>query len=93
MKVKIYKPTQSLMQSGIANTKKWVLESELENTRFIEPVMGWTGNSDTKQQVKLKFDSKEGAVEFADKSGYEYQVIEPQQRRIVPKSYADNFTQ
>ena len=91
MKVKIYKPTKNAMQSGVANTKKWLVEPEQEDSRYIEPIMGWTGNSDMKQELRLTFDSKEEAIAFARKSGFEYQVIEPKTRKFIPKSYADNF--
>lgn len=81
------------MQSGIRNTKKWVLEFEQneENQRFIEPIMGWTGSTDTTQQLRMRFETKEQAIEFADKNSIEYEVVEPKARKIKPKSYADNF--
>ena len=91
MKVKIYKPAKNAMQSGVANTKDWVVETEKENTRYIEPIMGWTGNSDMKKQLKFYFATKEAAIDFAERSGHEYEVIEPKQRKFVPKSYASNF--
>ncbi|KAL8807317.1 MAG: hypothetical protein Q9182_000822 [Xanthomendoza sp. 2 TL-2023] len=39
----------------------------------------------------LNFKSKEDAVQFAQKQGYEYFVQEPNERKIVPKAYANNF--
>ena len=59
--------------------------------RFIEPIMGWTGSDDTKQQLKLRFASKEEAVAYATKRGFEVDVEEPNLPAIKPKSYADNF--
>jgi len=90
-KVKIYKPAKNAMQSGKGNIKKWVLEFAKEDTRYIEPIMGWTGNSDTKRQLKLKFDSKEEAVNYAKRNKLEYKVIEPKQPKMIIKSYSDNF--
>jgi len=34
---------------------------------------------------------KEDAIRFAQKQGYEYFVQEPNERRIIPKAYANNF--
>lgn len=92
MKAKIYLPTKSAMQSGKANTKKWQLEFDAQNTRFIEPLMGWTANSDTKQQLKLSFDSKEDAIAYAQRNNLEFRVIEPKTSKIKIQAYSDNFT-
>lgn len=43
------------------------------------------------QGTHLNFKTKEMAVEFANKQGYEYFVQEPNERRIIPKAYANNF--
>ena len=47
------------MQSGRGRTKLWRLEFEQDKPREIEPLIGWTSSGDTRQQVKLWFDSKE----------------------------------
>jgi hypothetical protein len=90
-KVRIYRPTKNAMQSGKANVKRWVVEFEQENGRFIEPLMGWTGISDTKPQVRLKFDTKAQAIDYVKKNGFEYDLFEPQEAPLKPKSYAANF--
>lgn len=91
MSVKIYRPTKNAMQSGKANTKKWLLEFDAENTRFIEPIMGWTGNSDTRQQLKLTFDTMEQAVAYAKRKNLVYRVIEPKKAALHLQAYSDNF--
>jgi len=91
MKVRIYRPAKTAMQSGKAGIKRWVLEMEPQIGRFIEPIMGWTGSDDTKQQLKLRFATKEEAVAYATKRGFEVDVEEPNLPAIKPKSYADNF--
>ena len=78
------------MQSGRKNNQKWVLEFETENTG-VNTLMGWETSTDTMSEVKLEFDSKELAIKFATKNNIEYYLIEPQKRKIVKKSYADNF--
>lgn len=53
--------------------------------------MGWQSSADCMQGTHINFDSKEGAILFAQKQGYEYFVQEPNERKFVPKAYANNF--
>jgi hypothetical protein len=89
--VRIYRLPKTAMQSGRANTKRWVLEFEPEARRKVEPLMGWTSSPDTRQQLRMWFDSEEEAVEFAKRNGHMYTVERPHEREIRPKAYADNF--
>lgn len=91
MPARIFRPAKSAMQSGLANTKEWVLEHEAESPRFIDPLMGWTGSADTRTQVRLEFDSKEEAVAYAEAHAIPYRLVEAKERKPVRKSYADNF--
>ncbi len=59
--------------------------------RWENPLMGWQSSADCMQGTHLKFNTKEDAVLFAEKQGYEYFVQEPQERRFTPKAYANNF--
>src|SRR3546814_19788417 len=79
------------MQSGRAKTKRWILEYRAETARIPEPLMGWVSAGDTTNQVRIPFDSRAEAVAFAQKHGFAYTVVEPQERRPRPKAYADNF--
>jgi hypothetical protein len=92
MPARIYKPSKTAMQSGFANTKAWVLDFEPEAPRQVEPLMGWTSSGDMRQQLRLRFDSKEEAVAYCERRSIPYQVTEnvPLKRRIM--SYADNFS-
>lgn len=90
--VKIYRPTKNAMQSGRANTRRWVLEYEAERAKFIDPLMGWTGSDDTKNQIKLRFETREDAIAYAERKGLSYRVDEPKERVIRPKNYAANFS-
>ena len=91
MSARIYKPAKNAMQSGHANTKSWVLEFEQEAAKKVEPLMGWTSSFDTRQQLRLRFDTKEEAIAYCERNGIAYQVSEdkPTARRVI--SYADNF--
>ena len=89
-KAKIYIPTKTAMQSGFAKTNKWVLEFYTENSDR-DPLMGWESSSDTLSEVRLEFSSKELAINYAKKNDIDYDLFEPKKRKIVKKSYSDNF--
>lgn len=91
MKARIYKPARTAMQSGRARTQKWVLEYELETPRVPEPLMGWTSSGDTLNQVRMRFDSKEAAIAFAEGKGIAFTLDEAHPRKLAPRSYLDNF--
>ncbi len=91
MQVRIYQPPKTAMQSGQANTRRWLLEFEPESARQVEPLMGWTSSGDTKEQIRLWFDTAEEAVAYARKRGLMYTLETPQESRMRPKAYADNF--
>ena len=78
------------MQSGMRNTKNWLLEFDTLNTG-INPLTGWESSKDTMSEVKLEFSSKDQAVNYAKKNNINYYVVEPQKRKIIKKSYSDNF--
>ncbi|MBI1383760.1 MAG: ETC complex I subunit [Rhizobiales bacterium] len=91
MTARIFKPAKTAMQSGMAKTRQWVLEYEPEAPRSIDPLMGWTGSSDMKGQVRLTFETREEAIAYAERNGLSFRVIEPKSRRPLAKSYSDNF--
>ena len=78
------------MQSGLGKTDKWILEYET-NDPTLNPLMGWESSNDTLGELKLEFSSKENALNYAKKMKIDYEIIEPKKRKIVKKSYADNF--
>jgi len=78
------------MQSGNGKTDKWILEFETKNPTT-NPLMGWESSSDTFSELKLEFSTKESAIVYAKKKKIDYEIIEPKKRKIIKKSYADNF--
>ncbi|QHD65136.1 oxidoreductase [Neorickettsia findlayensis] len=86
----IYKPTRAITQSGYSD-QKWVLKFYSDEPKYVEPLMGWVGSRDTTTQLVLKFSSRETAEAYAKRNGIDYTVIMPQQVKVRPKSYADNF--
>ena len=90
-KAKIYKPTKTAMQSGTKKFDKWVIEF-ITDQPGINPLMGWESSTDTNSELKLEFSTKEHAVEYAKKNQINFEIIEPKLRKVIKKSYADNFT-
>ena len=78
------------MQSGMKNTKNWLLKFDAQNTG-VDPLMGWENSKDTMSEIKLKFSTKEQAINYAKKNNIEYYLVQPKKRKIVKKSYSDNF--
>jgi len=91
MLAKIYRPAPNAMQSGKAQSQEWLLEFESETPRTVDPLMGWISNADTNSQVRMTFETREEAIEFAKRQGIPFQVTEPREPRRVIKAYADNF--
>ena len=91
MTARIFKPAKTAMQSGRAKTKDWVLEFDTGKAKQIDSLMGWTGSRDTRNQVQLRFDTKDEAIAYAQRHGFSFSVDEPQERVMKPKSYAENF--
>jgi len=89
-KAKIYIPAKNAMQSGLAKNNKWLLEYFTDN-KNLNPLMGWETSSDTLSEVKLEFSSRDAAINYAKKNNIDYDLIEPKKRKVVKKSYAENF--
>ena len=79
------------MQSGLKKYDKWIIEF-ITDDPGINPLMGWESSTDTFSEIKLEFPSKELAINYAKKNKINYEVIDSQNRKILKKSYADNFT-
>ena len=86
----IYIPNKNPMQSGLAKNDKWILEFITKDPTK-NPLMGWESSSDTFTELKLEFSSKELAINYAKKKNIDFELIEPRRRKIIKKSYADNF--
>jgi hypothetical protein len=90
-KAKIYIPAKTATQSGRGKQKTWILEFETKDPHT-NPLMGWESSSDTLKEVKLKFTSKDKAIDYASANNIEFSVIEPKKKTFVIKSYEENFT-
>ena len=90
---RIYRPAKTATQSGDWHGHHWRMDWDIlhKGHRWENPMMGWQSSADMMQGTHLNFKSKEDAILFAQKQGYEYFVQEPNIRKFVPKAYANNF--
>ena len=93
MRARIYRPAKNAMTSGMAKTRKGVLDFVPSSAREVDPLMGWTSSSDTQSQVRLRFDTKEAALEYAEAHGIDAVVSEPKVRKANVRAggYGENF--
>ncbi|KAK3353676.1 ETC complex I subunit conserved region-domain-containing protein [Lasiosphaeria hispida] len=91
--VRIYQPAKPATQSGHHSGSRWRMDWDIlpKGHRWENPLMGWQSSGDFMQGSHIYFKSKEDAVAFAEKQGYEYSVQEPNERAFAPKAYANNF--
>ncbi|MEM9524511.1 MAG: ETC complex I subunit [Pseudomonadota bacterium] len=93
MRARIYQPAKTAMQAGRARTKEWILEFAPASARGIDPLMGWTSSTDTQSQVKLRFDTKQAALDYARDHGIDSVLMQSHERKpnIRDHGYAENF--
>ena len=89
--VRIYPQSKSVTQSGHAGAGQWVIEPEQASARAPEQLMGWTSSGDTLSSLHMTFSSRVEAEMFAKSQGWLYTVSLPNQRKVKPRNYADNF--
>ncbi|KAI0165015.1 putative NADH-ubiquinone oxidoreductase 18 kDa subunit [Xylariaceae sp. FL1272] len=91
--VRIYQPSKPATQSGTWGSHHWRMDWDVlaKGHRWENPLMGWQSSGDFMQGTKIEFKTKEDAIRFAEKQGYEYFVQEPKERSFTPKAYANNF--
>ncbi|WEW57772.1 ndufs4 NADH dehydrogenase Fe-S protein subunit [Emydomyces testavorans] len=91
--VRIYRPAKPATQSGTWHDHHWRMDWDVlsKGHRWENPLMGWQSSADGMQGTHINFRSKEDAIRFAEKQGYEYYVQEPTDRAFHPKAYANNF--
>ena len=91
MTARIYQRPKNAMQSGKALTDQWVLEFAPAEAKKPDPLMGWAGSGDMRQQVQLSFASQDEAQAYAARYGIEARVHATPPRRLKLQAYADNF--
>jgi len=91
--VHIYKPAKPATQSSHWNGRHWKMDWGIlaRGHRWENPLMGWQSTGDAMHATDLYFKSKEDAIHFAEKQGYDWFVQEPNVRVFRAKSYDANF--
>ena len=88
---RITQRAKSAMQSGRANTDRWQLEFEPAEAKRPDPLTGWAGSGDVREQVRLGFPTLEAATAYAEKQGLAYHVVPAPERTRKLQADADNF--
>lgn len=88
---RIYQRPKNAMQSGRFATDHWMLEFEPAEPKRADPLTGWAGSGDVRDQIKLSFPTCDAAVAYAEEQGIAYTVIPTPTKRLKLQSYADNF--
>ena len=89
--VRIYQRPKNAMQSGRARTGQWLLEFAPGEAKRPDPLTGWAGSGDTREQVRLAFASSADAIAYAEKKGWTHTVVPAPERKLKLQAYADNF--
>ena len=88
---RIFQRPKNAMSSGKYRTDCWVLEFEPAEAKRPDPLTGWAGSGDTRDQVSLSFSTCEAATAYAERKGLAYTVIPAPGRKLKLQAYADNF--
>ncbi len=88
---RIYQRPKNAMSSGRARTTEWVLDFAPGEAKQPDPLTGWAGSGDTRDQVRLSFPTQEAAIAYAEREGLAFTVVPAPTRTLKLQSYADNF--
>ena len=88
---RIIEKQRSTTQSGRANDGLWTLEFEREQPLRPDPLTGWAGSGDTNTQVRLGFATRDEAVAYATKKGFDIHIVPAPPVALKLQAYADNF--
>lgn len=91
MAARIYQRMKNAMQSGRARTDLWVLEYAPAEPKRADPLTGWAGSGDVRDQLRLTFPTLAAATDYATAQGIAYTVVPTPQRTLKLQAYADNF--
>ena len=90
--VRIFQPSKTAMQSGRRKTHQWMVQFERDAPQVPDPLMGWMGSRDTRPQLRLLFEFAGGSGRFRRTQWpFLLRAGAACDRRLRPKSYAENF--
>lgn len=92
MQVRIYQLSKLPTQSG-PTSKLWTVDFSCEEkkNRFIDTILGWTGTTNPYASTKIYFKNKLSAIKFCLNNYLNYELITPKRRKLIVKSYTENF--
>lgn len=89
---RIYQRVKNSMQSGRFGVGAWILEFEPAEARRPDPLTGWAGSGDTRNQIRLGFPTREAAEAYAAREGITVaHVVAAAPKTLKLQAYADNF--
>jgi hypothetical protein len=88
---RIFQRPKNAMQSGKYRTDAWQLEFEPTEPKRPDPLTGWAGSGDTRDQVRLFFPTLEAAIAYCEREGLDHTVVRAPEKTLKLQSYADNF--
>lgn len=88
---RIIEEQRKTTQSGKARDGRWTLEYERQEPLRPDPLTGWAGSGDTNTQVRLKFATKDEAVAYATRKGFDIHLVPAPPVSLKIQAYADNF--
>ena len=92
VEARIRQRVKSSMQSGRASEGAWILEYEPAEAKRPDPLTGWAGSGDVRDQVRLGFPTLEAAKAYAERNGLAYHVTAGSGRTLKLQAYSDNFS-
>lgn len=88
---RIFQRPKNAMQSGKYRTDRWQLEFEPAEAKLPDPLTGWAGSGDTRDQIRLLFPTLEAAVAYCAREGLEHTIVPAPEKKLKLQAYADNF--
>lgn len=88
---RIYQRPKNALQSGRYRTDRWVFEYAPGEKQVADPLTGWAGSGDTRNQLRLLFPDLDAAKAYAERKGIAYHVVPAPTRTLKIQAYADNF--
>ena len=88
---RIIEQQRKTTQSGKAKAGSWTLEFEREEAQRPDPLTGWSGSGDTNTQIRLTFDSKDEAIAYATRKGFDIHLVPAPPVALKLQAYANNF--
>ncbi len=78
-------------RGGRASDRAWILEFEPGSRTFVDPLTGWSGSADPYRPIALEFPDAHSAIDYAERQGWKWELVEAPVREIRIRPYADSL--